>query len=130
METSTFHYPPEEFEKNFFDIQRLIDAQPQSSTASEIALRYFEKSGGPFWRRKCELFCDIMAYMDTNRSEFDEGKIGVIGKKQAMVSKQIFLAVYFFYVTATPEQLNHPPSPDEIKQMVRQKMERNKNMGK
>lgn len=121
-EPEMFSYPLEEFETHFSEINEILRSQTQKSP--EIGMRicrdYFSQfQTDPFRLPKMERFLMICSYMEKYLNEFNEGDFGVVGSDESMINKKVIGAVHFFYSRATDEQLFNPPTPDDIKNLLK-----------
>jgi hypothetical protein len=121
VKTATFDYPLNEFEIHWREIHELDKKRIPSISKAQLCHDYFSKSGAIHWERKERIFYATMAYLDSNAPEFDEGKLGVIGKKEVILSSLLIKAVHFYFSRANDEQFNNPPTPQFFKDFLASK---------
>jgi hypothetical protein len=59
-----------------------------------------------------------ISYIDHHIEELDFGKVAVAGESQAMISKNLWIAMFFAFGNASEDQLSSLPTPDQVLFMV------------
>ena len=112
---------------------KLVEWIPQGKVAVDVSLKaknpedaqrqlksFFESEyPDPLEREwKYARFYRGISYIDHHIEELDFGKVAVAGESQAMISKNLWIAMFFAFGNASEDQLSNLPTPDQVLSMV------------
>ena len=98
-------------------VTRHLDATPTSVRDKEREYFYSKYQGleaiDHFAR-----FQKAMQFLDQHLDDLSFGRASVAGEKESLVGKPLVLALHEYFTSVPPEQIDEPPSVEEIKKLA------------